>query len=364
MRPVGTPPPYRVRQNGIAADSGTRAGHWELAQWDNPGACNEQTIVAWYRSLSPSSTNEIGGNWNSATGGVAIEFGTAFFNSPSVTWYTQSQYSRVEVNENLSGRDLVIAARYSVARNQRSLWFDGAVRDTDVTDGQIRTHSGPITLCAHAGSTTNRIDGSVYTIALWSRALSDSDILALLRNPFAAAVQERRSRVVHVLRSAVANGNAAGVTLASTVSVITGAATGAAARAGVVLTTTPSLIAGTATGSAATTGVTLADTVTFVAGGASAGVLASGTTLTATSSLITGAAVGAAAAAGRTITATLSFSSGFVSGGGLSAAPGTQITVTATLTAGAASTFATSQVASRFRIGSAVMRANRNRIRH
>jgi hypothetical protein len=204
MAPASSPAPYRVRQNGIAADSNGRAGHWELANWDNPGATPEHTVLAWFRSQTPASTNLVGGNWNGSVGGFSINFGQSFFNAVRITWFTQSQYSSAGLSDNLSGRELAVVGRYSVAANERSIWYDGTKRHALAADGNVRANTGPITLLGDVGSTTDRLDGYCYTMGVWSRALSDAEILLLLRDPFAALTQARRSRVVSYLSSAAA----------------------------------------------------------------------------------------------------------------------------------------------------------------
>lgn len=420
FRRVDNPGGYETRENGVANGSNSRGGQYELSGWKNSGATTEHTSLVWFRSLAPQSENTVGGNWDPLVGGFRWTYGTGAWRRPELYLRTQTQWTRVISTEDLLGRDLILMSRYSVALNEASLWYDNAKRATTTADGAIGNTSVPMTIMGEPGSSASRLDGYVYQFAVWNRALTDSEILLLLRAP-RTFVQSRRFASFAVPGAGGSPGNASGTTLTSTLSLTTGAATGAAAAAGATLTASTSLVAGAATGAASAAGVTLTDTLSFLpgaataggagnaagvtlvasaeilagaatgaasaagvtvtatlsflAGAASAGVVAPGVTLTATLSFTSGTATGAAAAAGRILPTALTFSPGFATGGGLSSAPGAQITVTASLITGTAETFATPQNSSRIRIGtptlrdtarigSSVLRTSKRPIRH
>jgi hypothetical protein len=155
-------------------------------------------------------------------------------------------------------------------------------------------------------------------------------------------------------------GNAAGVTLTASTSLIAGAATGEASVGGVTVTATlsfipgiasagvsgnapgatvtatTSIITGVATGAAQAAGATVSAASSLIAGAATGGAQAAGATVSAGTSIIAGAATGAAQAAGVTLTSALSFIAGIASAGATGNAPGATITAVTSLIGGAA----------------------------
>ena len=97
------------------------------------------------------------------------------------------------------------------------------------------------------------------------------------------------------------NAAVAGQTLSTTVSLISGAATGEATATGATLTDVASVVSGAATGDATATGATLTDVASVVDGAASGEGTATGDTLTDTSSVVSGGATGDATANGSAL---------------------------------------------------------------
>lgn len=130
------------------------------------------------------------------------------------------------------------------------------------------------------------------------------------------------------------DGDAPGATIAVTLSIISGAATGGATAGAQTVTGNVTIISGAATGGAAIAGQTITLTASVIAGAASAGAGAGGQTIATTVSVISGAATGGATAGGQTVSGNVTIVSGAATGEG--AGSGAILTVTASIIAGLA----------------------------
>lgn len=352
---VGAKPPDTASSPGTID---TPSGWTKLGQVSNgttpPGAGGSGSVqvaafVREWQSGDASPTVTLSGTTNVIFGRIAS------FSKTGATWsFAGSAGTDASGNTDVDAAmaaDIGIAAGDMLAAghiiaNSTISFSAPAIQATGATIGSATQD---------AGSTTTGADAAMAT---QYASVTAGPATAAARVRWTLSANAGGSAVLVRLRETAAPSTADGVTLPATTSLVSGAATGAAAASGATIAAAGALMPGAATGDAVAVGSTVSAAASLITGAASgaseatAGSVlltaqasisagdaagdaeASGATAIATAGLTTGPATGNAAATGQMLEAALALLPGSAAGGGASTALGATWTATGALIAG------------------------------